>query len=61
MSNFKKLLLALILILIIEIILIYTRYKSVPNPNSFNAQKPKITYILTVNSTCDTLNICFYN
>lgn len=48
MSNFKKLLITLIFILIIEIILIYTRYKMVLDTNAFNINTPKGTYILFV-------------
>ena len=46
MANFKKLLITLIIILIIEIILIYSRYKINPTKNTFNINNEKSNHIV---------------
>lgn len=57
MSIFKKLLLTLILILIIQIILICIRYKIAPDRNTFDINKPKNNYIIVVGMSSITVTV----
>ncbi len=57
MSNFKKLLIILTLILIVEAILIYVGYKLLPNRNSFNTNKSKINYVIVVDVSSNNLTV----
>lgn len=55
MSKFKKLLIILISILIIEAIIIYYGYKSSSNRNAFNINNPKSNYIIVVDVSSNNL------
>lgn len=55
MSKFKKLLIILISILIVEAIIIYCGYKSSSNKNAFNINNSKSTYIILVDVSSNNL------
>ena len=57
MSNFKKLLIILILILIVEAILIYAGYKLLPSRNTFNTNKSKSNYVIIADVSSNNLTI----
>ncbi len=57
MSKFKKLLITLIFILIIEVIFIYTKYKTAQNSNAFNLKTTKSNYIIMVDISCNDLTV----
>jgi hypothetical protein len=57
MTTFKKLLIALIFILIVEIIFIYGRYKIASSTDTFKPKSAKSNYVIVVDFTSNILGV----